>query len=149
MIDLLLYSADENDSTAVRFLHEFGQGVSLPLHPRASAEHGEELPPIVIFRLSDEGGVVVFQKLSPPYSKVSLSSDDVFLVDAASSPSHPTIYIWIGKNASLNERRLAIQYAQRYLYENAGPGSQVPVAVPIARLQEGYETAEFLRAVQG
>ena len=156
LADVLLYCADEGDSAALRFLHEFGQDVSLPLHPKAStalsAEHDAEIPPIVIFRLSDESGTPEFEKILPPYSKASLSSDDVFLVDAASNSSHPAIYIWIGRNASLNEKRLALQYAQRYLYHkrsNEGSGFRVDVGIPIIKLLEGNETADFLRATQG
>ncbi|KAF8908853.1 actin regulatory protein [Gymnopilus junonius] len=145
---------DENDSSAGRFLHEFGEGVSLPLHSSPSMRppyvQDREILSIGIFRLSDASGAVVLEKVLPPYSKACLSSDDVFLVDAASSSSRPTIYVWIGNAASLNERRLAVQYAQHYLYEKkrkAEPGLQVLVAIPIVKLQEGHETSDFLEAV--
>jgi len=50
----------------------------------------------------------------------------------------------------LNERRLAIQYAQHYLYDKKGkadPISHVDVAIPIVKLQEGHETSEFLQVI--
>lgn len=90
----------------------------------------------------------MFEKVEP-VSKASLSSNDAFLLDHSAGASHPTIYVWIGRNASLNERRLSIQYAQRYLYDKKikSDSASVRVAIPVIKMQEGEETAEFLEAI--
>ncbi|KAF9026137.1 fragmin60 [Hymenopellis radicata] len=86
---------------------------------------------------------------TPKFEEVplnALSSADAFLLDASSDPSFPTIYVWLGKDASLTERRLAPQYAQRYLHEFASGGD---VAIPIVKMREGDETDLFTKLLQG
>jgi Gelsolin repeat. len=120
---------------------EFGENVSL-LAPQPSVE----VPP-VLFRLSDSTGAVTFDPVEPPtYS--SLSSDDAFLLDHSSNSLHPAIYIWIGNGASLNERRLAVQYAQEYLYRRKGTGKDdhIQVAISIVKMKEGEESEQFIQA---
>lgn len=81
----------------------------------------------------------------------SLSSSDAFLLDDSANLAHPAIYVWLGKDASLNERRLAPQYAQTYIYNkknsDAGGGC-VQVAISLVKMNEGSESEEFLRAVE-
>lgn len=72
---------------------------------------------------------------------------DAFLLDDTSSPDAPAIYVWLGRDASLLEKRLAIQYAQKYLYAKAD-GGRKRFATSIVRMKEGRETAEFLRALR-
>lgn len=69
------------------------------------------------------------------------------MLDDTSSPDAPAIYVWLGRDASLLEKRLAIQYAQKYLYAKAD-GGRKRFATSIVRMKEGRETAEFLRALR-
>jgi len=83
----------------------------------------------------------------PTYS--TLSSDDAFLLDKSTNSAHPAIYVWIGKAASLNERRLAVQYAQEYLYrgQRKADASHVQVAISLVKMNEGDESEQFLQAI--
>lgn len=80
-------------------------------------------------------------------TRTSLSSQDVFLVDHSYDPTHPTIFIWIGRAASLNERRLSVQYAQHYLYDKQRKAPESIVTTPIIKMREGEETPEFSKAL--
>jgi gelsolin len=74
-----------------------------------------------------------------------LVSADAFLLDAAS-----TIYVGLGRDASLTERRLAPQYAQRYLYEQQAAGDAHHAhgaATSIVKMREGDESEAFLHAL--
>lgn len=92
--------------------------------------------------------MATFERVEPA-TRTSLSSRDVFLVDHSYDLTHPAIFIWIGTAASLNERRLSVQYAQHYLYDKQrkAPESNVRVTTPIIKMREGEETPEFLEAL--
>lgn len=127
-------------------MHEFGEETTLkPID--SSSTNLTEIHPI-LYRISDATGTAVFEKVEP-VSKDSLSSDDAFLLVHSAGASHPTIYVWIGRNSSLNERRLSIQYAQRYLYDKKikYASASVRVAIPVIKMQEGEETEEFMEAI--
>jgi gelsolin len=101
-----------------------------------------------LFLLSDASGRIVFKKIAQA-NRASLSSDDVFLVDLSSNDTYPAIYIWIGRKASLNEKRLALHYAQVYLHDKAKELSNVLVplvSVPLIKMEEGSETDTFAQA---
>lgn len=46
--------------------------------------------------------------------------------------------MWIGKNASVKERRYALQYANKYILDQKRPGH-----MPISRVIEGSEPPRF------
>ena len=124
-------------------MREFGQGVTLR-KADTPKENIAKTPPI-LFRISDATGVATFEKVEPA-TRTSLSSQDVFLVDHSYDATHPAIFIWIGTAASLNERRLSLQYAQHYLYDKqckAPESTVVRVTTPIIKMREGEETPEF------
>ena len=128
-------------------MHEFGQGVTIR---KADTPKGNnaKTPPI-LFRISDATGVATFEKVEPA-ARTSLSSQDVFLVDHSYDATHPAIFIWIGTAASLNEKRLSLQYAQHYLYDQqrkAPESTTVRVTTPIIRMREGEETPELFEAL--
>ncbi|KAJ7601031.1 actin regulatory protein [Mycena floridula] len=126
---------DEGSSGSGVFLAEFGAGTTMqpePVKARTSP---------LLFRLSDATGVVTFTQVQP-VSRASLVSSDAFLLDHA---SNSVIYVWIGKGASLNERRLAPQYAQRYLHDKYH--GQDTVAISIVKMVDGYEADAFVTAL--
>ncbi|KAJ7274213.1 actin regulatory protein [Mycena rebaudengoi] len=127
---------DEGGSGAGKFLAEFGEATRVsPAHAAA-----QSAPP-KLFRLSDASGKVTFEPVQS-VSRASLRSEDAFLLDDSHDSAYPVIYVWLGKDASLTEKRLAPQYAQRYLYETAGDNP----ATSIVKVGEGNESSAFLNA---
>jgi gelsolin len=130
-------------------LSEFGHGVTLRKADTPSPKENIAKTPPILFRISDATGVATFERVEPA-TRTSLLSQDVFLVDHSYDATHPAIFIWIGTAASLNEKRLSLQYAQHYLYDkrSKAPGeSIVRVTIPIIKMREGEETPEFLEAL--
>lgn len=79
--------------------------------------------PKKMMKLSDEKGK--FELSDVPYSKDSLSSKDSFLIDRGDA-----LIIWIGKDASKNEKRYARLYANKYISkENRTKGLPIYVTV--------------------
>ena len=66
--------------------------------------------------------------------------DDTFNLSA------PAVYVWLGKGASLAEKRLAVQYAQTYLHSRA-EGGRGRFAANIVKMKEDRETDAFLHAL--
>ncbi|KAJ7143534.1 actin regulatory protein [Mycena crocata] len=135
---------DEGGSGAGVFLAEFGE------HTTVAPGHAHPTPftstPAKLFRLSDASGQVSFAAISLEDGqtlRAALHSSDAFLLDHSRDAAHPAIYVWLGKDASLTERRLAPQYAQKYLYQ-AGEGR---VATSIVKMQEGCESEAFLQVL--
>ena len=85
--------------------------------------------------------------VEPPISFSSLSSADAFLLDSTSSPA--AMYVWIGAQSSLTERRLAVEYAQKYLHDKFSGSDSTrkrrALATPIVKMQEGHESEAFLK----
>ncbi|KAI0333688.1 fragmin60 [Cubamyces sp. BRFM 1775] len=127
---------DEHGQGAGAFLAELGaHHVAAPAETTSTSE-------TALFRLSDASGDVVFERVEPP-ALSTLSSDDAFVLDAGAQ----AVYVWVGRNASLAERRLALQYGQRYLYEHRRGEGRAAYATHIVKIQEGQETDTFLAAI--
>lgn len=106
------------------------------------------LPTPIIFSISDASGIVEFSRITEPPSFSVLRSSDAFLVDTShySESRSPAVYVWIGREASLTENRLSLQYAQKYLHEKQHDldNTRASPATPIIRIKEGSETSTFL-----
>jgi gelsolin len=88
-----------------------------------------------LYRLSDAGGALTFTQVADgKVAKSQLDHNDVFVFDTGAE-----IFAWIGKGASPNERKNAIQYAQDYLAKN-----KRPLEIPITRIMDGGENEVFL-----
>jgi len=93
-----------------------------------------------LHHLSDASGVMEINEVSRgKLDKSKLNSDDTFIVDAGSQ-----VFVWIGKSSTKNEKREAMAYAVRYLGEQGRSAD-----VPICRIIDGQETAEFWQAFSG
>jgi gelsolin len=106
------------------------------------AEEEQKVPDYVLslHHISDASGVMeINQVCSGQLDKSKLDSNDAFLLDAGGS-----VFVWIGKGANKAEKREAMAYAVRYLTDQ-GRGANVP----IARVMEGKEPAEFWQAFNG
>ncbi|KAJ3488416.1 hypothetical protein NLI96_g2840 [Meripilus lineatus] len=133
---------DEGTPGVGTFLTELGIDTMLPSQ---GTQETNPTHPRTLFRLSDASGSIDFEAMDSP-SWSSLSSSDAFLLDDSGNSTAPAIYIWIGKEASLSEKRLAVQYAQRYLYQNR-ERSREHVSVNIVKIKEGHEIPAFLHAL--
>ncbi|KAH9931681.1 fragmin60 [Epithele typhae] len=102
--------------------------------------------PHALFRLSDASGEVVFDEVAPATAS-SLTSDDAFVLDASADAAAPAVYVWVGAGASLTERRLALQYGQRFLYAHRAQSGRAALATHIVRMAEGQETDAFRVAI--
>ena len=97
-------------------------------------EHTLKSHPPVLNKLSDASGRFVFTEVGRGrLNKNVLVSDDAFILDTGAE-----IFAWIGKRASPNERRFAVQFAQQYLNNNG-----LPAQTPITRILEGGENEVF------
>lgn len=107
-----------------------GQG---PIAAEAHSTHLQAHEP-VLNRLSDASGSLQFSEVgNGKLSRDLLSSDDAFILDTGAE-----IFAWIGKGASENERKFAVQFAQQYLNTKS-----LPPQTPITRILEGGENEVF------
>jgi len=93
------------------------------------ANHG------VLFKLSDASGKLDFTEVArgDKIKRAHLDSNDAFILyDGAE------VFAWIGKNASVAEKKKALRYAQEYVIK-AG----LPPHTPVARILEGGENEVF------
>lgn len=105
-------------------------------------EESKESPEVVLTlqHISDASGVTEIKEVCRgKLDKSKLNSDDAFILDAGGQ-----VFVWLGKGSTKNEKREAMNHAVRYL-ENQGRGTNVP----IARVLEGQEPAEFWQAFGG
>jgi len=100
-----------------------------------SDEEAEKNQTKKLFHLSDATGSMVFKEVGsgPSIKYSSLLTDDVFIYDVGAE-----VFVWIGKGASVDEKKKAMQYAQDYLKKNARP-----LFLPITRILEGAENGVF------
>jgi len=93
-----------------------------------------------LMHLSDASGKMEFKQVAEgnAIKKSMFQSDDVMIFDAGHE-----VFAWIGKGASKEEKKNALGYAQTYLTQY-----QRPSFIPITRVQEAGESADFLQALQ-
>ena len=132
---------DEGTSGVGKFLSELG------IEAMPSVASGEDSGhQATLYRLSDSTGAVEFTPVD--LARSSLVSEDAFLLDDSANIAAPAVYVWIGRGSSMRERRLALQYAQQYLYKHSGAG-RAHLAVNLVKMVEGRETVGFSRALDG
>lgn len=111
--------------------------------PVASADQGGSDKSSVAFtkklyRLSDATSTVVMkEEASGKVLSTQFDSKDAFIFDNGLE-----VFVWVGKDASPEEKRLGIQYAQNYLVKYNRPPQ-----TPISRLVEGAETETFVTSL--
>lgn len=90
----------------------------------------------VLFRLSDASAEMTLTEVARgSISKSQLDSNDVFILD---SGKH--CYVWVGRNASQDEKKNGLSYAHNYLVKSASP------LQPVTVIGEGQETKGFYAA---
>ncbi len=89
-----------------------------------------------LFRVSDATGQMKFDAVQKPqFSQSDLDGKDVFIFDVGSC-----VFVWVGKQSSVQERKRGQEFAQTYLIQH-----KRPVFVTVARVVEGEEPADFQR----
>jgi hypothetical protein len=88
-----------------------------------------------LFQLSDASGKLEFKEVGKgaAIKRSMLDSNDVFILDTGAE-----VYAWIGKGASPDEKKKAMQFAQDYLQKH-----NKPLFVPITRILEGGANETF------
>jgi gelsolin len=156
---------DEGGSGASRFVNELTEEHA---HPSDSSEaETEEDSPLatpassapvspVLYRLSDATGQVMFtqvvdlQSEGPSPTLSDFDSADAFILDDSADTEVPAVDAWIGKDASVVEKKYAVQYAQQYLWGLNGSvssGGKKRSSTSVVRLVQGNESSRFLKVI--
>jgi len=90
-----------------------------------------------MFRVSDEGGSLNMEQIAEgdAVRKGLLTDDDVYIINTGQH-----CYCWIGKGASIEERRNGLPYASNYLNKTKTPW------LPITVVAQGAESEDFKSA---
>jgi gelsolin len=98
------------------------------------AEH-EKASEKRLFQLSDASGSLTFKEVAKgaAVKRSLLDPNDVFILDTGAE-----VFAWIGKGASVGEKKKAMQFAQEYLQKY-----NRPLFIPISRILEGGENEVF------
>lgn len=103
------------------------------LPPGKSKEKTEpEKNAVAIFVVSDVSGKMAIKKRSDELDRSVLDSNDVFIIETGSS-----VFVWIGRGASIDERKNCMSYAHQYLCEQPNPFEAITV------LSEGQKSPDF------
>jgi len=88
-----------------------------------------------LFRLSDASGAMTFSEVGKggAIKRNLLDPNDVFILDNGAE-----VFAWIGKGASVDEKKKAMSFAQDYLVKY-----NRPLFTPIARILQGGENEVF------
>jgi len=90
-----------------------------------------------LFQLSDASGKMEFKEVATgKISRKLLDSNDVFIFDTGAH-----VYAWIGKGASVQEKKKSMSFAQDYLAK-----FNRPAWLPISRILEGGENEVFTQS---
>jgi len=90
-----------------------------------------------LFQLSDASGTMNFKEVAQgaKCKKALLDGNDVFVLDTGAE-----VLVWIGKGASKEEKRNAMQFAQDYLKKY-----NRPLFLPVTRLVQGGENELWIQ----
>jgi len=111
------------------------------IHPEIPDEEKKEAVKS-IWKLSDASGKLTVEEVASGKGNIKkshLKSEDVFFLDNGN-----TMYVWVGKGTSKDEKAYAIQYATDFL-----KASSRPMNTPILRVMEGNETVSFNKEFDG
>lgn len=88
-----------------------------------------------LFRLSDASGSLEFTEIAKgnQVKRNLLDPSDVFILDTGAE-----VFAWIGKGASVQEKKKAMSFAQEYLVKY-----KRPMFMPISRILQGGENEVF------
>jgi gelsolin len=123
-----VFNEEDVDGPAKAFWEKFG-GYAAIAPPTPDVV---EKSPKRLFRLSDETGKMLMKEITP-VARTALASADSFILDAGYE-----IFVWVGKDASKEEKKQGLAYATDYLFKNNRPKD-----LPVCRILEGAENDSF------
>jgi gelsolin len=129
-VKVSIISESDSDEAATEFWNFLGGKAAIKEHDGDDASAANVTKKM--FQVHHEGGKPSFKEVK--YAKSSLTSDDVYVVDAIN-----TIYIWVGKGSNADEKKLGFSHAQNYL----NGLSDRSKSLPIVKVMEGGENEEF------
>lgn len=88
-----------------------------------------------MYRVTDSDGSLDMEDVEGDISKDKLVSDDVFIINTGDH-----VFCWVGKGASIDERKNGLAYASNYVNKTETPW------LPISVVAEGNEDAYFHKA---
>jgi len=112
-----------------------GQGAVKSAEEGGDDNEHEKSSTKILFRLSDASGKLEFKEVGkgPTVKRNLLDSSDVFILDTGAE-----VIAWIGKGASVGEKKKAMHFAQDYLSKY-----NKPLQTPLSRVLEGGENEMF------
>uniref|UniRef100_A0A0N5AZI4 Gelsolin n=1 Tax=Syphacia muris TaxID=451379 RepID=A0A0N5AZI4_9BILA len=92
-----------------------------------------------LFRVCDKGGFKITVEAQGKFGAEQLDSNDAFILDTVNGG----IFVWIGKNCTWNERKKAMEWADKYLSEEGRPSW-----TRVTRVLDGAEPVIFTQWAQ-
>lgn len=131
----------QGDKDELEFWEAFGQanGQTYATVPTIAADAGDDAAwekdsAKKLYKLSDASGKLEFTLVEEKVvHKSKLDSKDVFVLDIGCE-----VFAWVGKDASDDEKKNAMNYAQQYLKDNKRPAQ-----LPITKILEGRQNPTF------
>jgi len=129
---------DENDND-VNFWNLLGGRGRIASASEGGCDFDAEKDSVAVkrlFRLSDATGRLEFTEIPTggrPITKQMFDSNDVFIYDAGFE-----VFVWVGRNSSVQEKTQAMNYAQQYL-----AWAQRPSSLPLTKVHEGTGCPTF------
>jgi len=112
-----------------------GKGAVADAEAGGSDVEAEKQDNGVLWRLSDASGKLEFKEISKGagIKRAQLDSNDVFILYTGAQ-----VYAWVGKKASVGEKKKALVFAQEFVAKTG-----LPPYTPVARILEGGENEVF------
>jgi len=131
------FGYDDDDDHAKFFWNFLGgkKPIKTAAEGGDDATVGSNKPKKRVLKVSDASGSLKIDEVEFKFQ--SLQTDDVFVVDAVD-----TVFVWIGKGATPQEKRSGVQIAQSYLNDQPDRNK----GTPIVRIHQGNETDELLHS---
>jgi len=133
--EVAVFEEGDNDDAEKKFWEGVGGKKDIP------ASVGDDKFPGVrekkLFRLSDASGKMVFTA-EAKIAKATLDTKDVFVFDSGNS-----VYVWIGKGASADERAKGMGYATQYLADE-----KLSMNIQCVCIREGAAVPEFHKLLE-
>jgi len=135
----VIEEGDKTADSAAFWKHLGGEGAVKSAAEGGSDDEAEAQNSKIrkLFQLSDASGKIEFKEVaSGKITKKMLDSNDVFIFDTGAE-----VFAWIGKGASVQEKKKSMSFAQDYLAKY-----NRPAWLPISRILEGGENEVFEQA---
>jgi len=113
--------------------HRFYKSIPEGKSKEKEEDDGSPKNEIAIYKISEVSGITDFDiVVSGSIDRNELKSNDVFVVNTGTD-----VFCWVGKGASIDERRNAMGYTHKYLMKQPNPFA------PITVVSEGQKCPEF------